>query len=105
MNRSCLVGSALILALCACGQQANTRTTAITPAPVESGPLHPMRASGSTLHKSAASLHCRSSAPVWATSRTKVYYVKGDRRYGRTDRGGYICERDAVRDGYHAAKK
>ena len=84
-----------IALLTGCGQKASTRTTAITPAPVESGPL---------LAQSASSVHCGRQAPVWANERTKVYHLPGDPYYGHTKMGGYLCESDAVRAGYRASK-
>ena len=79
----------------ACGQKASTRTTAVTPAPVQSGPL---------LAGSASQLHCGSQPPVWANSHSMIYHVQGDPYYGHTKSGGYICERDAVRAGYRISK-
>ncbi|HEY9180239.1 MAG TPA: hypothetical protein VIO32_05935 [Candidatus Baltobacteraceae bacterium] len=103
--RTLLLAAALVAALCACGQKAYTRTTVVTPAPVESGPLHAGRhASSAMLAASPADLHCGSQAPVWANERTKVYHLQGDPYYGHTKHGGYMCEQDAVRAGYHASK-
>jgi hypothetical protein len=88
-----------------CGQKASTRTTPVSPAPVVSGPLHPMHGQSESLANSPNALHCGSHAPVWANSHTKVYHVQGDPYYGRTKFGGYLCEQDAIREGYRAAKK
>jgi hypothetical protein len=94
-----------ITLLCCCGQKASTRTAPVSPAPVVSGPLHPMHAASEDLAKSPADLHCGSHPAVWANSHTKVYHVQGDPYYGRTKFGGYLCEQDALREGYRAAKK
>lgn len=103
--RTLLLIAALAFALSACGQKAYTRTTAVTPAPVESGPLHGSSGnSAAMLAASPSSLHCGTQAPVWANERTKVYHRQGDRLYGHTRHGGYICEQDAVRAGFRAAK-
>lgn len=97
----------LVLALplvSACGQKASTRTSTVSPAPVESGPLHPMHGRNMMLASSASQLHCGSQPAVWVNEHTKVYHLPGDPYYGRTKFGGYACEEDAVRAGYHAAK-
>lgn len=85
----------LAIALTACGQKASTRTTAVTPAPVASGPL---------LVRTASDLHCGKQPAVWANERTKIYHLPGDPYYGHTKEGGYLCEGDAVRAGYRSSK-
>ena len=90
----------------ACGQKASTRTTAVTPAPVQSGPLHPMRAGAAHPFVSEPSqLHCGSEPVVWVNARSKVFHLQGDPYYGHTKSGGYMCEPDAEQAGYRAAKK
>lgn len=89
--------------LAACGQKASTRTTTVSPAPVQSGSL-PMGGGNAALAPSASNLHCGSQPPVWVNEHTKVYHFPGDPYYGHTKYGGYACEQDAIRDGYHQAK-
>jgi hypothetical protein len=43
------------------------------------------------------------SAIVWLNSASGIYYYKGDRWYGRTKRGAYTCERDAINAGSRAS--
>jgi hypothetical protein len=43
------------------------------------------------------------SAVVWLNITTGIYYYKGDRWYGRTKRGAYTCEREAINAGNHAS--
>jgi len=50
-----------------------------------------------------AKLSCAGQQPVWATARRHVYHVASDPLYGRTKHGQYMCLRDAVNAGYHAA--
>jgi hypothetical protein len=51
-----------------------------------------------------ASLHCEGGqAPVWANTSRHVYHMAADPYYGRTKHGKYMCLRDAVNAGYHAA--
>jgi hypothetical protein len=43
------------------------------------------------------------SAVVWLDSETGVYCYKGDRWYGRTKRGAYTCETEAIKAGNRAS--
>lgn len=106
MKRSLFFVLALTLPIVsACGQKAYTRTTAVTPAPIESGPLHPMHGMNPALAQSASDLHCGNEPVVWVNEHTKVYHMQNDPYYGHTKFGGYMCELDAVHAGYRAAKK
>ncbi len=42
---------------------------------------------------------------VWVNKETKVYHKQGDAWYGRTKRGAYMTEADAIKAGYHASKE
>ena len=48
-------------------------------------------------------LHCGGQPPVWTNPRSHAYHLSTDPLYGRTKRGTYMCMRDAVSAGYHAA--
>jgi hypothetical protein len=41
-------------------------------------------------------------AVVWLDIPTGIYYRKGDRWYGRTKRGAYTCEKEAIDAGNRA---
>jgi hypothetical protein len=43
------------------------------------------------------------SAVVWLNDASGIYYYNGDRRYGRTKRGAYACEREAINAGNRAS--
>jgi hypothetical protein len=43
------------------------------------------------------------SGVVWLDTETGIYYHKGDRRYGRTQRGAYACEKEAANAGNRAS--
>jgi hypothetical protein len=42
---------------------------------------------------------------VWVNTDSGVYHKPGTRWYGRTKKGKYMTEADAIKAGYHAAKK
>ncbi len=46
-----------------------------------------------------------SKGMVWVNLETKVYHREGDRWYGRTKRGKYMTEADAIRQGYRVSKE
>jgi hypothetical protein len=48
--------------------------------------------------------HCPSDTVVWANTDTKVYHFSGNKRYGHTKDGAYMCEKDAGSQGFRQAK-
>ena len=52
-----------------------------------------------------ASLNCGSDPIVWVNTSTKVYHVEGDRYYGATKQGKFVCEKSATAEGDHRAKR
>jgi hypothetical protein len=52
-----------------------------------------------------AQQHCPSDAVVWLNTTRAIYYFKGDRWYGHTNRGAYVCKTEADKDGMSGPKK
>jgi hypothetical protein len=57
-----------------------------------------------TLYKNANAAACSGDATVWVDPQTRLYYVKGERLFGKTPRGGYNCSRQAEAAGYQPGK-
>ena len=53
--------------------------------------------------EAAAQAHCPGNAVVWENPRSKAYHAKGDRYFGHTKVGAYMCQRDADAGGMHAS--
>ena len=87
----------------ALAQAAATKPPAAAPSPSASGPSttsHPSPSTGPSSNRftteSAAKAHCSDDTVVWvASSRSRVYHLSGDRSYGRSRRGAYLCLKDA----------
>ena len=45
--------------------------------------------------EAAAQAHCPSDVVVWLNLPTMIYHYKGQRWYGRTKHGTYVCEKEA----------
>ena len=46
----------------------------------------------------------QSGGMVWVNTATGVYHRPGSRRYGKTKKGKYMLEEDAIKAGYKLAK-
>ena len=55
--------------------------------------------------EASALKHCSGDLVVWLDVPARIYSFKGQRGYGGNPRrGGYTCQRDAVRSGNRAAR-
>ena len=46
-----------------------------------------------------AQQHCPSDTVVWLNTTNATYHFKGERWYGHTNRGAYVCKDEADKDG------
>ncbi|MDB5409253.1 MAG: hypothetical protein JWL84_4165, partial [Rhodospirillales bacterium] len=53
-----------------------------------------------TLYKTIGSAACSGDVAVWVDPETGVYYLKSDKFFGKTNRGGYNCRKQADAAGY-----
>jgi hypothetical protein len=51
-----------------------------------------------------ARARCASDTVVWANEKSRIYHFAGNKNYGTTKEGAYMCERDAEAQGIRAAK-
>lgn len=47
----------------------------------------------------AAQAHCPQDTVVWLNTASGIYHMQGERWYGRTRHGAYVCEREADQAG------
>lgn len=52
----------------------------------------------------AARKHCPSDTVVWLNTSNAVYVFRGDRWYGHTNRGAYVCKAEADKNGERASQ-
>ena len=47
---------------------------------------------------------CASDTVVWVNPRSKVEHMSGEKTYGTTKHGAYMCQKEAEADGYHVGR-
>lgn len=52
----------------------------------------------------AAQAHCPNDTVVWVNTRSGVYHFQGERWYGNTKEGAYVCEKEADTSGDRATE-
>ncbi|MDE2482160.1 MAG: hypothetical protein KGN02_08215 [bacterium] len=61
-----------------------------------------------TLHyfstESSAHAHCPHDVVVWLNIPSGIYHYKGERWYGRTRNGAFVCEKEAIAAGDRASE-
>jgi hypothetical protein len=77
-----------------------TPPAATTRAPATGAPA----AAGQFSSEAQAKARCPSDTVVWVNLDSKVYHFAGNRNYGTTKSGAYMCEKDTASAGFRAAK-
>jgi len=52
----------------------------------------------------AAQKHCPSDIVVWLNIPSGVFHFKGQRWYGNTKKGAFVCQKEAVQEGSRATR-
>jgi hypothetical protein len=85
--------------------QAPPATTATTKPPATAPTSHRTKATLAKYTTEAdAKGACGSDPIVWANTSSKILHANGDKYYGHTKHGAYVCQSAAQKAGYHAAK-
>lgn len=93
----------------AAAASAPAATTAKPPAPAATTakPAAAPASSASSVEfkdEASAKAHCPTDTVVWLIPRSKVYHLSGNRYYGTTKKGVYICKQDADHLGARVAR-
>lgn len=104
MSKSVMV-AVFLAALAALPAYGQTRPAAPAVSPSSAGAAATQGlAANQFSSEQAAKAHCPGDTIVWANlSGSKAYHTSGDRYYGKTRHGAFMCEKDANQAGYHAA--
>jgi hypothetical protein len=51
-----------------------------------------------------AQMHCPKDTVVWLNLPTKIWHYKGERWYGNTKHGAYVCQKEAAAEGARATR-
>lgn len=51
-----------------------------------------------------AKAHCPHDTVVWVNTKSGIYHFKGQRWYGNTNQGAYLCRKEADAEGDRATK-
>ena len=51
------------------------------------------------VHSPTAGLSCPNDKVVWVNTRSGVYHYQGERYFGSTKQGKFICEKEALHEG------
>jgi len=76
------------------------KPAATTKAPTTGTPV----AAGQFASEAQAKAHCPGDTVVWANLDSRIYHFSGNRDYGNTKKGAYMCEGETAAGGFRAAK-
>jgi hypothetical protein len=85
-----------------------TDTVVSNPQPVSTPQVASTQGSAPPATKPATgqrSAPAKGTGMVWVNTDSNVYHKPGTRWYGKTKKGKYMTEADAIKAGYHPAKK
>lgn len=95
---------AVLAFIAAAPASAQTMPSHPSPTAPRAPAVSPSAATDQFSSEQAAKAHCPGDAIVWANlGGSKAYHTSGDRYYGKTRHGAFMCQKEADQTGYHAA--
>jgi hypothetical protein len=83
-------------------------TTKIVPTPTKATPAPAATTTPTGANQFAtealAKAHCPTGVVVWVNLKSKIFHFSGNKDYGTTKQGAYMCEADTSAEGFRAAK-
>jgi septal ring-binding cell division protein DamX len=76
-------------------------TSAAKPSPT---PATPPAGAGQFQSEVQAKSQCQTDLVVWVNLTSKIYHFAGNKNYGTTKAGAYMCEKEATAQGFRASK-
>ena len=86
---------------------ASSQRVAATAPPTAPPTAAPAQTSNALVYfdtEGAAQAHCPSDTVVWLNTNSGIYHYSGQRWYGNTSEGAYVCEQAAIRAGDRATE-
>lgn len=59
---------------------------------------------GEYADEASAKAKCAGDTVVWVNTSSKAIHMAGDKYYGKTKKGAYMCEKEAIAAGFHTPK-
>ncbi len=98
------VGNAASSAATATGKAASSAATSVGNGAKSMTKSATSMVTGEYADEAAAKAHCPGDTVVWVNTSSKAYHMAGDKYYGKTKKGAYMCQKDADAGGFHGPK-
>ncbi len=73
-------------------------------APAAKAPAAQTLATGQYKSEAEAKGHCPADTVVWVNLNSKIFHYSGNKSYGTTKSGAYMCEKETTSAGFRASK-
>ena len=83
---------------------ATTPPAAVKQAPAAKASAAQTLATGQYKSEAEAKGHCPADTVVWVNLNSKIFHYSGNKSYGTTKSGAYMCEKETTSAGFRASK-
>jgi hypothetical protein len=108
LSNIALIAAIAVMPFAAMAQGTQPATPSTAPAAPKAQPAakaeKPALKTGEYASETEAKARCLTDTVVWSNFNTKVYHYAGNADYGKTKKGAYMCEKQAVANKFRAAK-